>query len=61
LSLGQLNAVEFVVQKNIRSYRRFCAQAAYLRGDSDPLPPSMSMYAGDARDWRVNFNLLHRR
>ena len=61
LSLGNLNTVEYVVLKNIRSYERFQRQAAYLNGD-DPAgaPPSSSLYARDDREWRVNFNLLHR-
>jgi len=61
LSLGNLNLVEHVVIKNIKSYSRFCKQAAYLNGE-DGTPPSQSIstYADDDRDWRLNFNLLHR-
>lgn len=61
LSLGSLNTVEFVIQKNIKSYRRFDNQAKYLNGEDVSAPAqSMSMYADDDRDWRINFNLLHR-
>jgi len=59
LSLGSLNTVEYVIQKNIRSYRRFCKQAAYMRGETDGAAPSMSLYADEERPWRLNFNLLH--
>lgn len=60
LRLGSLNTIEFVVQKNIRSYRRFCAQAEYQRGETEGAAPSASMYASDDRPWRLNFNLLHK-
>lgn len=60
LSLGNLNTVEYVVQKNIRSYRRFCKQAAYLNGESEGAAPSMSLYADEHRPWRLDFSLLHR-
>jgi hypothetical protein len=60
LSLGDLNAVEYVILKNIKSYDRFCRQVAHLNGtDPDGAAPSQSLYAGDDRDWRLNFNLLH--
>lgn len=59
LSLGSLNTVEYVIQKNIRSYRRFCAQRQYMLGETDGAAPSTSMYADDERPWRLNFNLLH--
>ena len=60
-SLGDLNTVEYVIVKNIRSYDRFCRQAAYLNGE-DPAgaQPSPSLYADDDRDSRLHFNLLHR-
>jgi hypothetical protein len=61
LSLGNLNTVELVVQKNIKSYRRFEAQRAYMRGETDAPAPSTSAYAGEQRSWQLNFNLLHRR
>jgi hypothetical protein len=58
LNLGDLSSVEYVIQKNIKSYERFQRQAAYIIGDTGAsLPPSM--YAGDDRNWRLNFNLLH--
>ena len=60
LSLGNLNAVDFVIQKNIRSYGRFCRQAEYQRGESEGAAPATSMYADDDRSWRLNFNLLHK-
>jgi hypothetical protein len=61
LSLGNLNTVEYVIVKNIRSYDRFCAQAAYLNGeDESGAAPSESLYANDDREWQLHFNLLHR-
>ena len=61
LNLGNLNTVEYVVLKNIKSYERFRRQAQYLNGeDPDGALPSQSLYARDDRDWRLNFNLLHR-
>jgi hypothetical protein len=61
-SLGSLNVVEYVIVKNIKSYERFRAQAAYLKGERDDAPPPpSSMYVDDDRDWRLDFNLLHRR
>ena len=59
-SLGNLNTVEYVVMKNIKSYERFRAQAAYLSGASGAAPLAVSPYADDDRDWRLDFNLLHR-
>jgi len=61
-SLGDLNMVEYVILKNIKSYDRFLRQAAYMNGeDPDSAAPSESLYAGDDRDWRLNFSLLHGR
>ncbi len=61
LRLGNLSEVEYLIQKNIKSYERFRRQAAYVRGDEDTgAAPSASMYADDDRDWRLDFNLLHR-
>lgn len=61
LSLGDLNTVEYVIVKNIKSYDRFRRQAAYMRGDPDmPAAAPASMYADDDRAWRLDFNLLHR-
>jgi hypothetical protein len=61
LSLGNLNQVDYVIQKNIKSYDRFQRQAAYARGDDDAgTAPAASLYANEDRDWRLDFNLLHR-
>jgi hypothetical protein len=61
LSLGNLNSVEYVITKDIKSYDRFRRQVAYMRGeDGDAGPPPASTYAGDDRDWQLRFNLLHR-
>jgi len=61
LDLGNLNLVEYVVVKNIKSYRRFCQQARYVNGeDENSAAQSTSLYADDDRDWQLNFNLLHR-
>jgi hypothetical protein len=61
-SLGDLHTVDFVIVKNIKSYERFRRQADYVNGeDPDGATPSTSLYADDDRDWRLNFNLLHRR
>lgn len=61
LSLGSLNTVEYVILKNIKSYERFCQQAAYINGENEnAAAQSTSLYADDDRDWRLNFNLLHR-
>ena len=59
LSLGNLNTVEYVIQKNIKSYRRFQDQAAYLNGEDDSGSESTSLYSDGDRDWRINFALLH--
>lgn len=60
LSLGNLNTVEYVVVKNIRSYDRFREQAAYLHGDGAAAPLRVSPYEDDQRPPRIDFNLLHR-
>jgi hypothetical protein len=61
LDLGNLNLVEYVVVKNIKSYRRFCQQAGYVNGENEnSAAQSTSLYADDDRDWQLNFNLLHR-
>jgi hypothetical protein len=59
LSLGNLNSVEFVIQKNIKSYGRFQRQAAYLSGEDARGSESSSLYDDDDRDWRIDFALLH--
>ena len=59
LSLGSLNTVEYVIQKNIKSYRRFKDQAAYLNGEDDSGSESTSLYSDGDREWRINFALLH--
>ena len=54
LSLGDLNTVEYVILKNIKSYDRFCRQAAYVNGeDPEGAAPSRSLYASDDREWRL--------
>jgi hypothetical protein len=58
-SLGNLNSVDYVILKNIKSYERFCRQVAYLNGDEDGPAPSSSLYAGDGRSPRIRFDLLH--
>lgn len=61
LSLGDLNVVEYVIVKSIRSYRRFREQARYLSGeDASGAESSASLYADGSREPRLNFNLLHR-
>jgi hypothetical protein len=62
LSLGDLNTVEYVILKDIKSYDRFCRQAAYLNAD-DPAGalPHASLYASDSRSGRLQLNQLHRR
>lgn len=60
LTLGNLNTVEYVVMKNIKSHHRFLRQAQYQRGELPGGAPSSSMYADDDRPWRMDFNLLHR-
>lgn len=59
LSLGNLNTVEYVVMKNIKSHNRFLRQAQYQRGELPGGMASSSMYANDDHPWRMNFNLLH--
>ncbi len=61
LSLGRLNQVEYVIQKNIRSRRRFDEQVAYMRGETDGAAPSTSLYADEERPWRLSLNLLHQK
>src|SRR6266496_1468234 len=61
LSLGNLNLVEYVVLKNIKSYVRFCRQADYINGKNpNAVAQSSSLYSDDDREWRLDFNLLHR-
>ena len=52
-NLGNLNTVEYVILKNIKSYERFQRQAAYLNGETDGATPSASLYADDDRDSRL--------
>ena len=59
LSLGNLNSVEYVIQKNIKSYGRFRRQAAYLSGEDSRGSESSSLYNDDDREWQINFALLH--
>lgn len=58
-SLGALNTVDLVIQKNIRSFRRFEIQRKYLRGEGDSVPPSLSAYADPERSTELDFSLLH--
>jgi hypothetical protein len=58
-SLGDLNTVEYVILKNIKSYERFRRQAAYLNGDEDGPAPLSSTYADDGRSPHIRFDLLH--
>jgi hypothetical protein len=60
LSFGNLNRVEYVVVKNVKSYDRYQQQVAYMNGASGvPLP--VSPYEDDERPERLEFNRLHRR
>ena len=59
LSLGNLNRVEYVIQKSIKSYRRLKDQADYLNGEDDAASESSSLYSDGDRDWQINFALLH--
>ncbi len=61
LSLGNLNAVEYVILKDVKGYDRFCRQERYLTGeDQNAASPPPSLYSDDDRSWRLDFNLLHR-
>ena len=61
LNLGDLDAVEFVILKNIKSFERFERQRDYITGgDPGGAAPATSLYVDDDRDWRLKFNLLHR-
>jgi hypothetical protein len=61
LSLGRRNIVEYIILKNIKSYDRFCRQGAYIKGeDPNASAQSTSLYSDDDREWRLDFNLLHR-
>jgi hypothetical protein len=59
LSLGNLNSVEYVIQKNIKSYGRFRRQAAYLNGEDSGESEGRSLYSDDGRELRIDFALLH--
>lgn len=59
LSLGNLNVVEFAVQKHIKSYKRLLRQMQFMNGETDAAPASMSLYEDERRSARINFNLLH--
>jgi len=60
LSLGNLAEVEYVIVKNIRSYRRFLAQQSYFNGeDATGAGPSASFYSDGTREPRIEFRLLH--
>ena len=60
LTLGSLNTVEYVIQKNIRSLRRLRQQVRYQQGETETAAVAGSTYDGDRREPRINFNLLHR-
>ena len=60
LSLGNLNTVDYVIVKNIKSYERFAAQVAYLNGETDGGAAAASTYAATIGWPRIEFNLLHR-
>lgn len=59
LSFGDLNRVEYVIVKNIKSFDRYQEQVAYMNGDTGT-PLAVSPYADDERPARLQFNLLHR-
>lgn len=58
LSFGDLNRVEYVIVKNIKSFDRYQAQVAYMNGDTGTAL-AVSPYAADERPARLQFNLLH--
>jgi len=59
-SLGALNTVDLVVQKNIKSFRRFDNQRKYMRGESNSAPHAISPYVDDSGpSWQLDFSLLH--
>jgi hypothetical protein len=58
LSFGNLNRVEHVIVKNIKSHDRYQEQVAYMNGDTRT-PLAVSPYAADERPARLQFNLLH--
>jgi hypothetical protein len=58
LSFGNLNRVEYVIVKNIKSYDRYQEQVGYMNGDTGT-PLAVSPYADDERPPRLQFNLLH--
>ena len=63
LNLGDLDAVEYVILKNIKSFERDFERQARVPGrggDPDGAAPATSLYVDDDRDWRLKFNLLHR-
>ncbi|MBX7206767.1 MAG: hypothetical protein K1X78_00530 [Verrucomicrobiaceae bacterium] len=61
LSFGSLNTVEHVVVKNIKSYRRFRQQAAYMSGGgAEPSAAATSTYIRPAHGREMDFRRLHR-
>ena len=58
LSFGNLNRVEYVIVKNIKSYDRYREQVGYMNGDTGT-PLAVSPYAADERPARLRFDLLH--
>jgi hypothetical protein len=61
VSLGNLNEVEYVVMKNIKSYKRFLRQVSHARGETKASALSMSLYNDEDRPWDLDLSLLHRR
>jgi len=62
LSLGSLKSVEYVIQKNVKSFGRFQRQAEYVRGEGPSAAMrAASMYEDDDRGQRLDFAALHRR
>jgi hypothetical protein len=60
-SLGDLDRVEYVILKNIKSFDRFSRQQAYMSGENDQgAIPVSSLYADQRHGATLDFNLLHR-
>lgn len=62
IRIGKQTGADFIVQKNIKSVRRFSRQAEYRRSETQCANALTSTYYEDiAQPWRVDFRLLHRR
>jgi hypothetical protein len=60
-SLGDLDRVEYVILKNIKSFERFKRQQAYMSGDGEEgSVPVSSLYSDQSHGPMLNFSLLHR-